>query len=61
MWTSASRRPDDDRGVTAVGRLVRLLDEVEEVNREIERIEAQMNEVIGRTTRPLSRGPAETQ
>lgn len=53
MWTSASRRPDDERGVTAVGRLVRLLDEVEEVNREIERIETKMNEAIGRTSRSL--------
>ena len=57
MWTSASRRPDDERGVTVVGRLVRLLDEVEEVNREIERIETKMNEAIGHTSRSL-RGSA---
>ena len=61
MWTSTRRRPDDERGVTVVGRLVRLLDEVEEVNREIERIETKMNEAIGRTSRSLPGGAAEAE
>lgn len=61
MWARSNSRPDDDRGVTVVGRLVRLLDEVEEVNREIERIEAKVHEALGRSPRPLTGGPAEAE
>lgn len=61
MWTNASRRSDDDRGVTVVGRLVRLLDQVEELNRELERIEAETQAAIGRGSLLRLRGPAEAQ
>lgn len=61
MWKSTNFRPDDERGVTAVGRLVRLLDEVEELNRELERIEAETQAAISRGSLLRLRGPAETQ
>lgn len=61
MWNSTNPRPDDERGVTAVGRLVRLLDEVEELNRELVRIEAETQEAIGRGSLLRLRGPAEAQ
>jgi hypothetical protein len=44
-----------------VGRLVRLLDEVEEVNREIERIEAKKQALLRVRPLPSSRGIAETE
>jgi hypothetical protein len=39
----------DERGVAFLARLVRLLDEVEELNRQLERIEAETHEALRRT------------
>jgi hypothetical protein len=61
VWKSTSPRPDDEQGVSVVGRLVRLLDEVEELNRELERIEPETQEAIGRGSLLRLRGPAEAQ
>lgn len=48
MWTSTAAQADE-RGVAFLARLVRLLDEVEELNRQLERIEAETQEALRRT------------
>jgi hypothetical protein len=41
----------DERGAAFLAWLVRLLEEVEELNRQLERIEADMQEALRRATR----------
>ena len=48
MWTSTAPQADE-RGVAFLARMVRLLDEVEELNRQLERIEAETQEALRRT------------
>lgn len=43
VWTASQA---DERGVALLARLVGLLDEVEELNRELERIEAEMQKAL---------------
>ncbi len=43
--------PTDERCVAFLAELVRLLDEVEALNRELERIEAETQEALRRTAR----------
>jgi CCR4-NOT transcriptional regulation complex NOT5 subunit len=48
MWTSTAPHVDE-RGVAFLARLVRLLNQVEELNRQLERIEAETQEALRRT------------
>lgn len=43
--------PTGEQGVALLARLVRLLGAVEELNRQLERVEAEMQDALGRTTR----------
>ncbi len=47
--STASRTAADGESVLFLARLVRLLGEVEELNRQLERIEAETQEALGRT------------
>jgi molecular chaperone GrpE (heat shock protein) len=41
----------DERSAALLARLVRLLEEVEELNRQLERVEAEMQEALSRAAR----------
>ena len=43
--------PAREQGMAFLARIVRLLGEVEELNRQLERIETEMQDALGRTTR----------
>ena len=49
--STSSRATADGESVLFLARLVRLLGEVEELNRQLERIEAETQETLGRTAR----------
>jgi hypothetical protein len=50
MWTTTAAEADG-RGMAFLAQLVRLLDEVEALNRQLERIEAETQEALRRTAR----------
>jgi hypothetical protein len=53
--------PDAAHEVTVFSRLIRLLDEVEEVNRELERIEAKVQACVSRGARLSLRSTPEAE
>lgn len=59
--STSSRAAADGESVLFFARLVRLLYEVEELNRELERIETETQDAIGRGSLLRLRGFAETQ